>query len=184
MAVCVGLSNFIGKFVLKSVAQGAAITCYVALHQQVKGISGEYFSDSNVAKTVTSYVKDADLAKKLWDFSVSLTQPKRRCKHPLSSKNERYALNVMATLPPNMVEVVGSCRHDGDQRKREYGRRSGTLDASHYGNRGYCEHGQGQGANVGVPDMGAAVEFLWASLGSVVAWCGDRGTSQAAWRDG
>ncbi|CAK9156626.1 unnamed protein product, partial [Ilex paraguariensis] len=55
---------------------GAATTCYVALHPQVKGISGEYFSDSNVAKTVTSHAKDAELAKKLWDFSASLTQPK------------------------------------------------------------------------------------------------------------
>ncbi|CAK9163177.1 unnamed protein product, partial [Ilex paraguariensis] len=71
-----GLSNLIGKFVLKSIAQGAATTCYVALHPQVKGISGEYFSDSNVAKTVTSHAKDAELAKKLWDFSASLTQPK------------------------------------------------------------------------------------------------------------
>ncbi|CAK9163178.1 unnamed protein product [Ilex paraguariensis] len=70
-----GLSNLIGKFVLKDAAQGAATTCYVALHPQVKGISGEYFSDSNVAKP-SSQAKDADLAKKLWDFSMGMTQPK------------------------------------------------------------------------------------------------------------
>jgi len=53
--------------------QGAATTCYVALNPQVKGISGKYFSDSNVAKT-TSQGTDADLAKKLWDFSLNLTK--------------------------------------------------------------------------------------------------------------
>jgi len=51
--------------------QGAATTCYVALHPQVKGISGNYFSDSNVAKPTTQGT-DADLAKKLWDFSLNL----------------------------------------------------------------------------------------------------------------
>ncbi|GJV02024.1 short-chain dehydrogenase TIC 32, chloroplastic-like protein [Tanacetum coccineum] len=50
---------------------GAATTCYVALHPQVKGVSGEYFSDSNLAKT-TKLAKDMDLAKRLWDFSIDL----------------------------------------------------------------------------------------------------------------
>ncbi|XP_061364473.1 short-chain dehydrogenase TIC 32, chloroplastic isoform X4 [Gastrolobium bilobum] len=63
--------NVIGRLVLKNVQQGAATTCYVALHPQVKGISGKYFSDSNVAMT-TSQGSDADLAKKLWDFSMNL----------------------------------------------------------------------------------------------------------------
>lgn len=53
--------------------QGAATSCYVALHPQVKGVSGKYFSDSNVGKT-TSQGTDADLAKKLWDFSMGLTK--------------------------------------------------------------------------------------------------------------
>ncbi|XP_031281114.1 short-chain dehydrogenase TIC 32, chloroplastic-like [Pistacia vera] len=66
-----GLCNTVGKFVLKDVKQGAATTCYVALHPQVQGISGEYFSDSNLAKT-TAQGKDMDMAKKLWDFSVNL----------------------------------------------------------------------------------------------------------------
>ncbi|KAH1230675.1 Short-chain dehydrogenase TIC 32, chloroplastic [Glycine max] len=52
---------------------GAATTCYVALHPQVKGTSGKYFSASNVAKT-TSQGTDADLAKNLWDFSMDLTK--------------------------------------------------------------------------------------------------------------
>jgi WW domain-containing oxidoreductase len=47
----------------------------VALHPQVKGVSGEYFMDSNLSKT-SSLAKDEELAKKLWDFSLSLTNPK------------------------------------------------------------------------------------------------------------
>ncbi|EXB93845.1 Short-chain dehydrogenase TIC 32 [Morus notabilis] len=51
---------------------GAATTCYVALNPQVKGVSGEYFVDSNVSKA-SSQGRDMDLAKKLWDFSLNLT---------------------------------------------------------------------------------------------------------------
>ncbi|CAI9092260.1 OLC1v1027453C1 [Oldenlandia corymbosa var. corymbosa] len=64
----------LGKLVLKTPQQGAATTCYVALNPQVKGISGEYFSDSNIAKP-TSKATDVDLAKRLWDFSMDLTKP-------------------------------------------------------------------------------------------------------------
>jgi len=53
--------------------QGAATTCYVALHPQVRGISGEYFADSNIAKA-NSQGRDIDLAEKLWDFSMNLTK--------------------------------------------------------------------------------------------------------------
>ncbi|KAL2948886.1 hypothetical protein AAZX31_20G148300 [Glycine max] len=68
-----GLTKAIARLLLKNVQQGAATTCYVALHPQVKEISGKYFSASNVAKT-TSQGTDADLAKKLWDFSMNLTK--------------------------------------------------------------------------------------------------------------
>ncbi|XP_068305122.1 short-chain dehydrogenase TIC 32, chloroplastic-like [Pyrus communis] len=54
---------------------GAATSCFLALNPQVKGVSGEYFVDSNVGKQ-SSQAKDADLAKKLWDFSLSLTNAK------------------------------------------------------------------------------------------------------------
>jgi len=47
----------------------------VALHPQVKGISGEYFMDSNKGNPA-SLAKDSELAKKLWEFSLSLTNPK------------------------------------------------------------------------------------------------------------
>lgn len=66
-----GVVKWIGKYTLKNVPQGAATTCYVALHPQVKGVSGEYFSDSNIAKPSLN-AKDSGLAKKLWDFSLSL----------------------------------------------------------------------------------------------------------------
>lgn len=69
-----GVTNWIGKYFLKNVQQGAATQCYVALHPQVKGVSGEYFSDSNIAKP-SALAKDAELAKKLWEFSLTLTEP-------------------------------------------------------------------------------------------------------------
>lgn len=69
------VASSVAKFVLKSVQQGAATQCYVALNPQVKGVSGEYFVDSNIANP-TNHAKDVELAKKLWDFSVDLTSPK------------------------------------------------------------------------------------------------------------
>ncbi|KAL6182208.1 hypothetical protein ACLB2K_043631 [Fragaria x ananassa] len=68
------LSVFIMPF-MKTIQQGAATTCFVALHPQVKGVSGEYFADCNIAKP-SDQAKDADLATKLWDFSLSLTDLK------------------------------------------------------------------------------------------------------------
>ncbi|KAI8569619.1 hypothetical protein RHMOL_Rhmol02G0291700 [Rhododendron molle] len=70
-----GVLNTLAKYFFKSIPQGAATTCYVALHPQVKGVSGEYFSDSNLAKPI-ALAKDEELAKKLWDFSLSLTDLK------------------------------------------------------------------------------------------------------------
>ncbi|KAL6174716.1 hypothetical protein ACLB2K_051362 [Fragaria x ananassa] len=65
---------FISLFI-KSIQQGAATTCFVALHPQVNGVSGEYFVDCNVAEA-SSLAKDEDLATKLWDLSLSLTNLK------------------------------------------------------------------------------------------------------------
>ncbi|XP_027193198.1 short-chain dehydrogenase TIC 32, chloroplastic-like [Cicer arietinum] len=67
------LLNVLGEIVIKSVQQGAATTCYVALNSQVKGISGKYFCDSNVAEP-NSQGTNTDLAKKLWDFSIKLIE--------------------------------------------------------------------------------------------------------------
>ncbi|KAI4372601.1 hypothetical protein MLD38_010812 [Melastoma candidum] len=70
-----GLASSVGRLVLKTIPQGAATTCYVALNPQVRGISGEYFADCNKAET-SSHGKDSELAKKLWEFSESLTNPR------------------------------------------------------------------------------------------------------------
>lgn len=61
----------IGRMVMKSVQQGAATTCYVALHPQVKGVTGKYFSNCNIS-TPSSKASYPQLAKKLWDFSMDL----------------------------------------------------------------------------------------------------------------
>ncbi|KAK7270869.1 hypothetical protein RJT34_26360 [Clitoria ternatea] len=61
----------LARFMCKNVQQGAATTCYVALHPEVKGISGEYFADSNLSKA-NSQGRDIGLAEKLWDFSINL----------------------------------------------------------------------------------------------------------------
>ncbi|MQL91414.1 hypothetical protein Taro_024038 [Colocasia esculenta] len=66
-AIC----STLGRLVMKNVQQGAATTCYVALHPQVQGVSGKYFSHSNIAKR-SSKAEDVELAKKLWDFSSGL----------------------------------------------------------------------------------------------------------------
>ncbi|XP_074321788.1 short-chain dehydrogenase TIC 32, chloroplastic-like [Silene latifolia] len=68
-----GIVHSVGKLVLKDVEQGAATTCFVALHPQIQGVSGKYFMDSNIAQP-TSQSQDTELAKKLWDFSSNLTQ--------------------------------------------------------------------------------------------------------------
>ncbi|KAK7315071.1 hypothetical protein VNO77_33603 [Canavalia gladiata] len=67
------LLNMLGKYMIKNIHQGAATTCYVALHPQVRGISGEYFSDCNMAKA-SSHGKNIDLAKKLWNFSMKIIE--------------------------------------------------------------------------------------------------------------
>lgn len=67
-----GAFNNILNSILKSIPQGAATTCYLALNPQVKGISGEYFADCNISKK-SKQAKDEELAKKLWDFSLGLT---------------------------------------------------------------------------------------------------------------
>ncbi|KAI9084156.1 hypothetical protein K1719_033827 [Acacia pycnantha] len=68
-----GLVGLLGKYVMKNIQQGAATTCYVALHPQVKGMSGCYFADCNVAET-SLQASDPDLARKLWDYSSDLVQ--------------------------------------------------------------------------------------------------------------
>ncbi|KAJ6806160.1 short-chain dehydrogenase TIC 32, chloroplastic-like [Iris pallida] len=65
------IQNTLGKLVMKNVQQGAATTCYVALHPQLNGVAGQYFNNSNLA-TMSAKASDTELAKKLWDFSLNM----------------------------------------------------------------------------------------------------------------
>ncbi|CAH8306501.1 unnamed protein product [Eruca vesicaria subsp. sativa] len=67
-----GAVSAMARYFIKTVPQGAATTCYLALNPQVAGVTGEYFTDCNIAEP-TSLAKDSELAKKLWDFSTKLT---------------------------------------------------------------------------------------------------------------
>ncbi|KAL0317802.1 UNVERIFIED_CONTAM: Short-chain dehydrogenase, chloroplastic [Sesamum angustifolium] len=66
-----GLVAALGKHVMKNVEQGAATTCYVALHPDVKGMTGKYYADCNFAET-SLQAKDQELANNLWDFTCKL----------------------------------------------------------------------------------------------------------------
>ncbi|CAJ1952816.1 unnamed protein product, partial [Sphenostylis stenocarpa] len=66
-----GVLKILLGFAVKNVQQGAATTCYVALHPEVRGISGKYFADSKISKA-SSQGRDIELAKKLWEFSMNL----------------------------------------------------------------------------------------------------------------
>ncbi|EEF31050.1 short-chain dehydrogenase TIC 32 B, chloroplastic [Ricinus communis] len=55
----------------KNVPQGAATTCYAALHPSLKGASGKYFVDCNEIKP-SAFARDDLLARKLWDYSNKL----------------------------------------------------------------------------------------------------------------
>ncbi|XP_048421372.1 short-chain dehydrogenase TIC 32, chloroplastic-like [Pyrus x bretschneideri] len=68
-----GFVKVLGRAVFKNVKQGAATTCYVALHPQVEGVTGEYFWDSNLSKP-SRQGQDAEMAKKLWYFNMDFTK--------------------------------------------------------------------------------------------------------------
>lgn len=63
--------QFFTYILWKNVPQGAATTCYVALHPALKGVTAKYFVDCNEFET-SKYAGDEALAKKLWDFSNKL----------------------------------------------------------------------------------------------------------------
>lgn len=57
----------------KNVPQGAATTCYAALHPSLRGVTNKYFIDCNEVET-SALARDQALAKKLWDFSEDLVR--------------------------------------------------------------------------------------------------------------
>ncbi|XP_022854755.1 short-chain dehydrogenase TIC 32, chloroplastic-like, partial [Olea europaea var. sylvestris] len=70
-AISMRILKFFTCILWKNVPQGAATTCYVALHPKLKGVSGKYFMDCNEFKP-SRLATDEALAKKLWDFSNKL----------------------------------------------------------------------------------------------------------------
>ena len=66
----VGLS--IGApLVLKSIPEGAATQCYLAVHPDVAGVSGKYFADCNESRT-SAHGRDEAMAEELWDVSEKI----------------------------------------------------------------------------------------------------------------
>ncbi|GLT79235.1 hypothetical protein SLA2020_507290 [Shorea laevis] len=63
--------KFFSFFLWKNVPQGAATTCYVALHPSLIGVTGKYFADCNEMNP-SAYARDQLLGQKLWDFTNKL----------------------------------------------------------------------------------------------------------------
>ena len=61
----------LGGLFTKSIAQGAATQCYVAVHPGAAGISGRYFADCNVA-TERADGSDMATAERLWQASEAI----------------------------------------------------------------------------------------------------------------
>jgi NAD(P)-dependent dehydrogenase (short-subunit alcohol dehydrogenase family) len=58
----------------KSLAQGAATSCFVATHPSLRAISGEYFEDCNaVSVPHDGHIHDTEMATQLWQVSETLT---------------------------------------------------------------------------------------------------------------
>ncbi|KAG8484000.1 hypothetical protein CXB51_023244 [Gossypium anomalum] len=70
-AALMKLLKFFSFFLWKNVPQGAATTCYVALHPRLNGVTGKYFADCNEMRA-SSYARNESLARELWEFSNKL----------------------------------------------------------------------------------------------------------------
>ena len=62
-----------GYLFLKSTAQGAATTCYVATHPDLQRVSGCYFANCN-PETPSPAMQDQEMAARLWEISEELTR--------------------------------------------------------------------------------------------------------------
>ncbi|KAI7728704.1 hypothetical protein M8C21_019075 [Ambrosia artemisiifolia] len=67
------IMNLLTYVLWKNVPQGAATTCYVAVHPNMKGVSGNYYLDCN-EWPASDFARDPKMAKKLWDYSNHLLQ--------------------------------------------------------------------------------------------------------------
>lgn len=66
------IGAFAGPWV-RSIAQGAATHCYVAVHPDLNGVSGVYFGDSNPKALKKPWTDDMELAGRLWDKAEALS---------------------------------------------------------------------------------------------------------------
>ena len=64
------LFAMLGPLGLKSVSEGAATQCYLAVHPEMKA-NGEYFADCNL-KMSSPDGRDGDLARRLWERSEEI----------------------------------------------------------------------------------------------------------------
>ncbi|CAK7335568.1 unnamed protein product [Dovyalis caffra] len=92
--------------------EGATTTCYVALHPQVKGISGKYFMDNNMAEP-SSQAEDAELAKKLWDFTLCITEKSSQysfkiCGFIIGTVSPIRKLMICDSAPLRMIDSSAS----------------------------------------------------------------------------
>lgn len=62
-----------GYLFMKSPAQGAATSCYVATSPDLQHVSGCYFADCN-PESPSANMRDADMAARLWEVSEELTR--------------------------------------------------------------------------------------------------------------
>lgn len=61
----------VGPLFLKSVEQGAATQCYVAVHPELAKNSGAYFADVNIASPRID-AEDTELSRRLWQVSEEI----------------------------------------------------------------------------------------------------------------
>ncbi|KAH7425080.1 hypothetical protein KP509_11G038900 [Ceratopteris richardii] len=67
------VENILSWIVLKTIPQGAATQCFLAIHPAVCGVSGKYFQNCTFSKR-SDLASSATLSRKLWEFSDSLLQ--------------------------------------------------------------------------------------------------------------
>jgi NAD(P)-dependent dehydrogenase (short-subunit alcohol dehydrogenase family) len=63
--------GLVGALAMKDIPQGAATQVFVATSPTLAGVSGEYFADSNVAKSRAD-ANDAAIARRLWEVSEKI----------------------------------------------------------------------------------------------------------------
>jgi len=66
-----------GKPFFKTIPQGASTTCYLALHPNLKDVSGKYFLDCNEGNS-KEIANGMEFGRKLWDLSLDLVN---KCKN-------------------------------------------------------------------------------------------------------